>query len=102
MCPSKMFPSKTQGSPHFSPGFVARALVPAASAIVPTLAPRLITLLVSALWTASAGQAPPSTGQPPSEPAGQPAQALVDDYVNALGGREALVRIRNRRADGVV
>ena len=124
-----MSPSKTQGSPHFSPLFVARALVPAASALVPTLVPgsmsgrpacveksldtsgtsaratkacrgvllpRLITLLVSALWTAFAVQAPPSA------PAGQPIQAVVDDYVNALGGREALLRIRNRRADGVV
>jgi hypothetical protein len=113
-----MSPSKTQGSPHFS---VARAVMPAASAIVPTfptaivstrsalgatkacealVLPCLIALLVSALCTASAGQ--PPAGEPPSASAGQPAQAVVDDYINALGGREALQRIRNRRADGVV
>ena len=66
------------------------------------VSPGLIALLVSALSTASAGQAPPSTAEPPSASASRPAQAVVDDYVNALGGREALLRIRNRRADGVV
>src|SRR5580658_6216047 len=106
MSRSRMSPSKIQGSPPFSPDrrhdAVARALLPAASALLPTLSPRLIALLLSALCTASAGQAPPSTGEPASASAGQPAQAVVDDYINALGGREALQRIRNRRAEGVV
>jgi hypothetical protein len=103
-----MSPSKTQGSPHFSVGRVARAVMSAASAFVPTFPPAIVStrsaiaLLVSALCTASAGQAPLSTAQPPSASASQSAQAVVDDYVNALGGREALQRIRNRRADGVV
>lgn len=63
--------------------------------------PRLIALLLSALWTASAGQAP-AAGGPPSASGVQTAQAVVDDYVNALGGRDALLRIRNRRAEGVM
>jgi hypothetical protein len=62
---------------------------------------RLAVLLLWAPWTASSGQAPASA-EPPSTSASRPAQAVVDDYVNALGGREAVLRIRNRRAEGVV
>jgi hypothetical protein len=78
--------SKTHGSPWAGAG---------------TVVARLFALLASSLWTASACQAP-AAAEPPSAAAGQAVQAVVDDYVNALGGRDALLRIRNRRAEGVV
>jgi hypothetical protein len=60
-----------------------------------------LTLVARAPW---AEVQPPATSATDRAPvAADPAvRSVIDDYIQALGGREALWRIRNRRAEGVI